>query len=61
MKLYPRERLYQEMAFIAYYFHWTRKEILELEHLERIQWCNEISDFHKADSSQEDNVFKDFL
>lgn len=43
MKTYPRERLFEEMAFIAYHFHWPREEILHLEHAERRRWCREIS------------------
>lgn len=39
---YPQERLYQEVAFIAAHFHWSRAEILSLEHRERQQWIAEI-------------------
>ncbi|MEM6611764.1 MAG: DUF6760 family protein [Cyanobacteria bacterium P01_C01_bin.72] len=39
---YPQERLYQEVAFIAAHFHWSRAEILNLEHRERQQWVREI-------------------
>ncbi|WP_342766997.1 DUF6760 family protein [Trinickia dinghuensis] len=38
----PRE-LYQEIAFIAYHFHWSYADIVEMEHVERRRWCNEIS------------------
>jgi hypothetical protein len=31
------------MAFIAYYLHWPRSEILGMEHRERIRWVEEIS------------------
>ncbi len=40
---YPLERLYEEVAFIAYHFHWSHEEILELDHAERRRWCEEIS------------------
>lgn len=60
IKAYSQKRLIQEIAFIAYYFHWSRKEIIELSHLERIQWCNTISEFHKEGSTEPRNVFKDF-
>ncbi|WP_371418306.1 DUF6760 family protein [Anabaena sp. UHCC 0253] len=39
---YPLDKLYQEVAFIALYFHWTREEILNLEHRERLRWVEEI-------------------
>jgi hypothetical protein len=35
--------LYEEVAYIAYYFHWPLEQILELEHAERRQWVEEIA------------------
>jgi hypothetical protein len=43
MKAYPIDQLYQEMAFIAYHFHWPSSELMALEHRERRRWCREIS------------------
>ncbi len=45
---YPEKELYREMAFLAYYYHWSREEILGLSHMERRRWCEEISAIHKA-------------
>ncbi|NJO20284.1 MAG: hypothetical protein HC838_09900 [Spirulinaceae cyanobacterium RM2_2_10] len=39
---YPVERLYREVALIAYHFHWSRAEILALDHAERLRWVQEI-------------------
>jgi hypothetical protein len=39
---YPAEQLYQEIAYVAYYFHWQREDILNLEHFERQKWIAEI-------------------
>lgn len=41
------ERLYQEVGFIAYHFHWSREEILSLPHKERHRWVKEISEINK--------------
>jgi hypothetical protein len=41
-------RLYEEMAFIAAHFHWSRQELMELEHPERRRWCREISNINRA-------------
>jgi len=35
--------LYEEVAFIAYHYHWPPEAILNLEHLERRRWVAEIS------------------
>ena len=44
---YPIEHLYEEVAFIAYHFHWPFAEIINLEHRERRRWCEEISKINK--------------
>ena len=43
MATYPREQLYQEMAYVAYHFHWSMDEILDMEHRERHTWLREIA------------------
>lgn len=44
---YPSDRLYEEVAYIAYHFHWPLDRILELEHGERHKWMEEISKINK--------------
>lgn len=53
IKGYPLDRLYEEVAFIAYYFHWTHHEVMNLDHLERRKWCQEISRINKKLSHDE--------
>lgn len=43
MALYPVDRLFEEVAFVAYHFHWSHDEILTMPHWERQRWCEEIS------------------
>ena len=43
IETYPTDRLYEEVAFIAYHFNWSREEIMALPHEERARWCEEIS------------------
>ncbi|HEY9660785.1 MAG TPA: DUF6760 family protein [Allocoleopsis sp.] len=40
---YPSDRLYEEVAFIAFHFHWSQEEILNLDHRVRQRWVREIS------------------
>lgn len=40
---YPPERLYEEVAFVAYYFHWPYEEVMWMEHRERQRWVAEIA------------------
>ncbi len=47
MPLYPQDRLYQEMAFLAYYLHWSNEALMDLNHWERRRWCQEVSAINK--------------
>lgn len=40
---YPIDRLHEEVAYLAYHFHWPRDDILNLEHGERQRWVEEIA------------------
>lgn len=39
---YPLNRLHEEVACIAFYFHWSLEDILNLEHFSRQRWLTEI-------------------
>lgn len=49
---YPLDRLYEEVAYIAYYFHWPLEHILEMEHAERKQWVEQIADINSRISEE---------
>jgi len=44
---YPLERIYQEVAYIGYHFHWAIDDILLMEHRERQIWVREISEINR--------------
>jgi hypothetical protein len=44
---YPFERLRQEVAYIAYHFHWPYDQIMGLDHLERLAWVKEIAEINR--------------
>jgi hypothetical protein len=44
---YPLDRLHEEVAYIAYHFHWPHQEILDLEHGERQRWVEEIAKINR--------------
>jgi hypothetical protein len=39
----PVDRLWEEISFVAYHFHWSLEEILDLEHPVRKRFVDEIS------------------
>jgi hypothetical protein len=55
---YPLEKLYEEMAFIAYHFHWSQDELMNAEHGERRRWCEEISRINRKLSDEPPNIFE---
>ncbi len=58
-KNYPIDKLYEEMAFVAYYLHWSHEEVMMLEHKERIRWCKEISSINSKINGEDKkkNIF----
>jgi hypothetical protein len=39
--------LHEEVAFVAYHFHWPLRDILDLQHAERRRWVAEISSINQ--------------
>jgi len=44
---YPSERLFEEVAYIAYHFHWSYDQIMSLEHRERRLWVEQIGKINR--------------
>ncbi|NJN99037.1 MAG: hypothetical protein HC875_35560 [Anaerolineales bacterium] len=44
---YPLEQLYEEVAYVAYHFHWPQSEILDMEHRNRRRWVQEIAKINR--------------
>ena len=44
---YPLDQMYQEVAYIAYYFHWHPEAILTLDHRFRRRWVTEIANINQ--------------
>jgi len=51
---YPLEPLRREVAYIAYHFHWTRDDIMEMPHPERARWVSEIAYINGRVNGQEE-------
>jgi hypothetical protein len=49
---YPLDRLYEEVAYIAYHFHWPLRDIMELEHPDRRLWADEIGKINRRFNEQ---------
>jgi hypothetical protein len=50
---YPLEKIYREVAYIAYHFHWSRGEIMDMTHSERRVWVKEISKINQDINEQQ--------
>jgi hypothetical protein len=40
---YAADRLHEEVAYVAYHFHWALDDILDLEHPDRLRYVSEIA------------------
>jgi len=39
---YPVEAIFEEIAYLAYHLGWSRGEILDLEHADRLRFMHEV-------------------
>ena len=44
---YGTDELFEEVAYVAYHFHWSFDEILDLEHPVRQRCVEEIADINR--------------
>ena len=49
---YATDRLYQEVAYVAFHFHWGLGEILDLEHPVRRRFVEEIGSINRRLSEE---------
>lgn len=50
---YPTDRLFEEVAYVAYHFHWSLEEILNLEHPDRQHFVRQISSINRRLTEEE--------
>jgi len=50
---YDTDRLFEEVAYLAYHFHWSLDEILDLEHPLRRRFVEEIARINRRLSEGE--------
>ena len=49
---YAAERIHQEVAYVAYHFHWGLDDILDLEHPQRLRYVQEIAAINRRMSEE---------
>ena len=50
---YAPDELYEEVAYVAYHFHWGLEEILDLEHPDRRRFVSEIARINRRLTEEE--------
>ena len=51
---YATDRLYEEVAYVAYHFHWSLDDILDMEHPLRQRFVAEIAKINQRLSEPRD-------
>ena len=49
---FDAERLFEEVAYVAYHFHWPLQEILDVEHPLRQRFVEEIAAINRARANE---------
>ena len=44
--MYAADRIHEEVAYIAYHFHWPLDDLLDLEHGQRRRYVKEIANIN---------------
>lgn len=39
--------MFEEVAYVAYYFHWPHDQVMNMEHRERQRWVAEIANINQ--------------
>ncbi|HVA75001.1 MAG TPA: DUF6760 family protein [Acidimicrobiales bacterium] len=50
---YATDRVYEEIAYVAYHFHWSFEELLDMEHPTRRRFVDEIAKINRRISNGE--------
>ena len=50
---YDTDRLYEEVSYVAYHFHWSLDEILDMEHRTRQRFVTEIGRINRRLSGEQ--------
>ena len=50
---YPTDRLFEEVGYVAYHFHWPLDDILDLEHTQRLRFVGEIASINTRLSQEQ--------
>jgi hypothetical protein len=53
---YPSKQLHEEVACLAFYFHWSLDNILALEHNDRRRWIFEISELRISNTQNQQTL-----
>ncbi len=50
---YATDRIYEEVAYVAYHFHWPLDDLMDLEHPTRRRFVMEIAKINRRLSGEE--------
>jgi hypothetical protein len=51
---YPVERLWDEIGYVAFHFHWSLDDLLDLDHANRSRFVRQIEHLARADRTSEE-------
>jgi len=49
---YPSDRLFEEVAYLSMYLHWSYDHVMALDHRERRRWVTEVARMNEKKNEQ---------
>lgn len=56
---YRPGQLYEEVAYLAYHFHWPHAQLMTLDHIERRRWVSEVAKINERINEGADDAERD--
>jgi hypothetical protein len=56
---YRPAQLYEEVAYLAYHFHWPHAQLMTLDHIERRRWVSEVAKINERINAGDDDAARD--
>ncbi|MFJ8312938.1 MULTISPECIES: DUF6760 family protein [unclassified Streptomyces] len=57
MTVYAAENLRSEIAYIAYHFHWSHNELLDMDHIQRRAYIRQVTQINQRLDDQLDRPY----
>lgn len=51
----------EEVAYLAYHFHWSLEELFDMEHFDRQHWVREVDKINTRRNKEDEERIAEFM